>query len=151
MRAHSKVCGVVLRPRLTAAKTQAPTYYQTDTHWNSFGAFVAYQQLISALHLPDLKPLGLESFTRTPAWSPGKDLAICLQQELEMPETQGITFQPRAPLAPLKQTYPHDRKVRCIMTQNPEKTGKSRHVLRDSFADAWIPFVGYHFNSGHLL
>jgi alginate O-acetyltransferase complex protein AlgJ len=149
MRLHSTVPVLDLRPDLIAAKAQGPTYLQTDTHWNSFGAFVAYQQLINALQpqFPDLKPLGLDCFSRKCTLGRGGDLAVCLGQEGELPEPLRVTFRPQPPLQPLhpvvrdNQNGHHD----CTITQNP---AHSRKVIlfRDSFAEAWIPFIGYHFN-----
>jgi hypothetical protein len=154
MRRHSTVPVLDLRPGLMAAKAQGPTYYQTDTHWNSFGAFVAYQALINALQkqIPDLKPLGLECFTRKPTVGCGGDLAVCIGQEDEMQETQGVSFSPQEPLQtlPRLQRYTHDGQNWAIVTQNPAKRGKVI-LFRDSFAEAWVPFVGYHFNQAIYL
>jgi len=154
MRQHSTVPVLDLRPVLIAAKSQGPTYYKTDTHWNNFGAFVAYQRLITALQqqIPDLKPLDLECFSRKPTVGRGGDLAICIGQEDDMPETQGVSFRPQEPLQPLQrwQRFAHDGQNWGIVTQNPEKKGKVI-LFRDSFADAWVPFVGYHFNQAIYL
>ena len=61
MQAHSTVQILDLRPVLLAAKQTAPTYLQTDTHWNLFGCFVACQEVIKTLspQFPDLPPLRL--------------------------------------------------------------------------------------------
>jgi alginate O-acetyltransferase complex protein AlgJ len=149
MSQHSTVLMLDLRPDLIAAKTQGPTYYKTDTHWNNFGAFMAYRRLINTLQtqIPDLKPLDLECFARKPIVARGGDLAVCIGQEDDMPETQGVAFRPLEPLQPLQrlQRYAHDGQNWGIVTQNPAKKGKVI-LFRDSFAEAWIPFVGYHFN-----
>ena len=154
MRQHSTVPVLDLRPGLIAAKAEGPTYLQTDTHWNSFGAFVGYQALINALQeqFPDLKPLGLESFIRKATVGRGGDLAVCLGQEGEMPETQGVTFRPREPLQPLRPVLRPSPEGQngCIVTQNPAQKGKVI-LFRDSFASAWIPFIGYHFNQAIYL
>jgi alginate O-acetyltransferase complex protein AlgJ len=151
---HSTVPVLDLRPALIAAKAQGPTYFQTDTHWNSFGAFVAYQGLINALQkqIPDLKPLGLDCFTRKPSIARGGDLAVCIGQEDEMPETLGVTFRPLEPLQPLQPLLrdSHDGQNGSIVTQNPAKRGKVI-LFRDSFANAWVPFIGYHFNQAIYL
>ena len=34
---------------MAAAKTRERIYFQTDTHWNDRGAFVAYRELIEAV------------------------------------------------------------------------------------------------------
>ncbi len=147
MRAHSTVPILDLRPCLIAAKAQGATYLQTDTHWNNFGAFVAYQELINALQkqMPALKPLSLESFARVPTVSHGGDLAVCLQQEYDLPETLGVAFHPQKPLQPLKTRYTRDNNNQRIVTLNSNKTGKAI-LFHDSFAESWVAFIGYHFN-----
>ncbi len=42
-----------LRPALLAASTVYPTYRRTDTHWNKFGALIAYDAVVNALGKPD--------------------------------------------------------------------------------------------------
>ena len=50
LREHGDATLVDLRPALLAAKHQRPVYYQTDTHWNEWGAYVAYREIVAALH-----------------------------------------------------------------------------------------------------
>jgi alginate O-acetyltransferase complex protein AlgJ len=47
-----------LRPALRAARQDQDVYYKTNTHWNGYGAFVAYTTIINALgsKYPELKP-----------------------------------------------------------------------------------------------
>src|SRR6266540_4995909 len=40
---------VDLRPALQAARQDQDVYYKTNTHWNGYGAFVAYKEIINAL------------------------------------------------------------------------------------------------------
>jgi alginate O-acetyltransferase complex protein AlgJ len=49
---------VDLRPALRAARQDQDVYYKTDTHWNGYGALVAYTTIINALgsSYPELKP-----------------------------------------------------------------------------------------------
>ena len=42
-----------LRPALLAAEASHPVYRRTDTHWNKFGALVAYNAVVGALGRPD--------------------------------------------------------------------------------------------------
>jgi alginate O-acetyltransferase complex protein AlgJ len=147
MRAHSTVPILDLRPSLIEAKKDGPTYLVTDTHWNSFGGFIAYQQIIRALQpqVPGLQPLALNAFSRTPTIGHGGDLAVCIQQQDQMQETQAIIFKPRWPLAPLKQAGTHNRFTEGVVTKNPDQSGKAV-IFRDSFAEALAAFMGYHFN-----
>jgi alginate O-acetyltransferase complex protein AlgJ len=47
------VAAVDLRPPLMAANSMHPTYRRTDTHWNKFGALIAYDAVVEALREPD--------------------------------------------------------------------------------------------------
>jgi alginate O-acetyltransferase complex protein AlgJ len=47
------VLALDLRPALFAASATYPTYRRTDTHWNKFGALVAYNAVVDALGKPD--------------------------------------------------------------------------------------------------
>jgi hypothetical protein len=146
MRAHSTVPVLDLRPSLLAAKKDAPTFFKTDTHWNSFGAFIGYQQILRALEpqMPGLRPLALNDFTCTRRVDHGGDLAVCLQQQGETQETQVVVLKPRPPLAPFCQPR-LDQATGGVLTRNPDKRGKAV-LFRDSFAGALIAFMGYHFN-----
>jgi hypothetical protein len=61
-----------LRPALRAARQNQDVYYKTNTHWNGYGAFVAYTTIINSLGSshPELKPYetaDLELVTVDPA------------------------------------------------------------------------------------
>ena len=49
---------VDLRPPLLTERQDRDVFYKTDTHWNGYGAFAAYQAIISALKpsCPELRP-----------------------------------------------------------------------------------------------
>jgi hypothetical protein len=38
-----------LRPALLAGKAERPVYWRGDTHWNSYGAYLAYAEIMAAL------------------------------------------------------------------------------------------------------
>ena len=156
LRAHSSVTVLDLRPALLAAKKSGPTYLQTDTHWNKFGAFIGYQQLMQTLQgqLPGMNPLPLEAFDRKKIVRRGGDLAVCLGQQEEIQETNDVLFVPRPPLTPLIQTdvgsIGEQTGTGAVLTRNPDATGKVV-VFRDSFAESWMPFLGYNFREAIYL
>jgi len=55
---------VDLRPALRAAKEIRPAYYRTDTHWNEWGGYVAYREIIQRLqaHYRFIRPQSLQGF-----------------------------------------------------------------------------------------
>ncbi|MCK5716556.1 MAG: hypothetical protein KAH77_03635, partial [Thiomargarita sp.] len=48
---HTQVPIIDLRPALITAKQKHRTYHKTDTHWNNFGAYSAYSEIIKQLSL----------------------------------------------------------------------------------------------------
>lgn len=61
LHAHSSIEIIDLRKALKEAKHLHPVYYKTDTHWNDYGAYVAYLQIMKHLsnHFPFLKPISI--------------------------------------------------------------------------------------------
>jgi hypothetical protein len=154
MKAHSTVEVLDLRPALLQAKQTARTYLITDTHWNLYGAFIGYQEMIKALRrqLPDLgEPLPLSAFETRFAQAKGGDLATMLGQEQSLPEKDAVRLVPRPPLQPIEckadtnilkrrwtlETHP-------VYSENPSQKYKAL-FFRDSFAEVLKPFLGYQF------
>jgi hypothetical protein len=148
MRTNSTVPVLDLREVVRAAKTTGPTYLKTDTHWNLWGGFVAYQELVRTLarQVPALKlePLPITEFTLTNCLQPGGDLARMLGSS--MAESNACFFipKPELPKFTTKQpTLEHYRDPGFI--NNPQAQGRLI-LFHDSFAGCWTPFLGYHFN-----
>ena len=95
MKAHSTVEVLDLSKALIEAKQTRDVYLQTDTHWNEFGAFVAYRAVIQALagQWPGLEPLPMEACTWKTVPSIGLELASrmgvqdVIQKYLVRPDT----------------------------------------------------------------
>jgi alginate O-acetyltransferase complex protein AlgJ len=152
MKAHSTVEVLDLRPGLLEAKKTARTYLYSDTHWNSYGSFIGYQYLMRALalQLPDLgEPLPYEAFEPMRIPEKGGDLEILLGQNYA--EREGVQLTPRPPLQ-----LPQSKKdINIFVKQWPKFTepfytenpsGKyNLMVFHDSFANTWVPLLGYHF------
>ena len=60
LEAHSNVPVVDLLPALLKAKPEERLYDRTGTHWNDYGAYVAYREILAGLGLPSLP---LEAFS----------------------------------------------------------------------------------------
>jgi hypothetical protein len=151
MHEHSTVPILDVRGVVLAAKPTCPTYFKTDVHWNFFGAFAAYQELMRALakQRPELDPpLPLSSFTLTNMLEPdlvnGGDLAKILG--LKMRESNDYCLIPKAGLPAFRSKIPpadHIKDPR--ITSNPQAKGRMI-IFQDSFAMNWLQFLGYHFN-----
>lgn len=77
-----------LRPALRKARETLRPYHKTDTHWNAWGAYVGYREIIERLRqrFPELEPvkLGPEDFFKHE--EPGGDLARSLSMPERLPE-----------------------------------------------------------------
>ncbi|HRQ23279.1 MAG TPA: hypothetical protein PLF42_07610, partial [Anaerolineales bacterium] len=66
--AHLKKNGnqqiIDLRPALRKAKAERQIYYATDTHWNDYGAYIAYSAILKELNKshPNLAPRPISDF-----------------------------------------------------------------------------------------
>ena len=155
MKAHSTVEMLDLRPVLLEAKKNAITYQYSDTHWNSYGGFVAYQSLVSALQrqLPGLPaPLPLTAFDQRPSQKPGGDLTKILAQPNPPMETNDTVFAlrsagPKLTVADVTERFPKKwrRLTEPKATLFDGATGKAV-MFRDSFAGTWYAFLGYNFH-----
>ncbi len=90
---------VDLRPPLIEAKKDFPVYFKTDTHWNAYGAYVAYREIMKALskRFPALRPESISDFNITTVKNEGEgDLARMLSMVGSLSDTS-ITLKNRVP------------------------------------------------------
>ena len=148
MHAHSTVPVLDLRDVVRDAKQIRPTYLKTDTHWNFFGGFMAYQELVKTLagQVPglDLQPEPITSFTVTNRLTAGGDMARILG--LSMTESNAYFLLPKPELPKFTEKtarpdHPKDPKY----TDNPQAGGRVI-FFHDSFALTWFEFLPYNFN-----
>jgi alginate O-acetyltransferase complex protein AlgJ len=145
MRTHSTVEILDLRESLCAARQIAPTYLKTDTHWNLFGSFVGYQELVKALsrQLPGIQPVPLDSFERQTSLGSGGDLVNMLG--IRAGDSNYVSFTPKTNLPPLKLHLPPEKLPKDPMfSDNPQAAGDAI-IFHDSFANSWVPFLAYNF------
>ena len=138
---------VDVRDALRRGKGHRRTYHQTDTHWNDYGAWLAYGRLLTSLQpsFPQLSPCGLDSFQIVHRERARNDLAAMLDSPLADRE-QSILFVPKRPhraLLPKFGAAP-EATVACTSTCVEAELG-SAVVLHDSFFVAVAPFLSEHF------
>lgn len=151
MKAHSTVAILDLRRPLLEAKTTLPTYQQTDTHWNGYGAFVACQEIIKTLapEIPGLPPLRSADFTWSNRPFPGGDLARMLG--VKEAEKNYFVFTPRFPdTAPSLRAAPelvsmYGSHNTNMISQSAGLLSATAVVFHDSFGAWWRPILGYSF------
>ena len=149
MRENSTVSVLDLKPALLAAKKTIPTYKKTDTHWNEFGAFIAYQELIRALskQLPILEVPAANCFVIKKQTSPTGDLGAFAG--ITDWEENGASIIAIPELIQKNTHKPHKENSNEIQPKQifNEPTGINVVVFHDSFGAYWKPFLGYNFNS----
>jgi alginate O-acetyltransferase complex protein AlgJ len=145
--------GVVVdvRQAVLAGKSQDRLFHKTDTHWNDRGAFLAYQQIIDAVHrqLPSVPHARDRSaFNATSRMLSGRDLASMIglkrvlgEEDLQLLPKKGRGYVVVEPPG----TYATAGEGR-IVTEIPGSTLPRAVVFRDSFASLLAPFLSEHFS-----
>jgi hypothetical protein len=149
LRRHSDVTAVDLRPPLLAAKRERPVYYQTDTHWNKWGAYVAYREIMAALprRYPGLeaKPASRFSIERLAKKISG-DLADMGGLGGYLREDD-ILLTPRSPGISRTVSSQSGRsgEIESCATESPDPDAPRLVMLHDSFGDNLQPLLAEHF------
>lgn len=128
MEAHSGVELLDLREPLARAKREHPVYYSTDSHWNDYGAYIGYTEIIRriAKYYPGAKPVELSRPGVAPVPSPvGLDIPQMLCMTDMIPETCDVR------LDFVRRDVPFVLDKLCF-----------KH---DSFGDKLYPFLNRHF------
>ena len=147
---HSPVQVIDLRPELIEAKKEGVRlYHKTDTHWNQRGAWVAYQQIASAMRekLSGTPILSATEFEPRTAIHPGRDLAGLLGLD-DFYEEEDLDLVPRTGL-PMLEVRQND--IHPITFQSPTSKGPRVVVFRDSFFTAVLPFLSHSVSRGVYL
>jgi hypothetical protein len=130
MRRNSRVSVLDLREALFKAKNNHPLYWKTDSHWNSYGAYIGYTEILRRLsvQLPALKPVPIA----------GNEVRI------EPSPTGGDLAQ----MLFLQDSLPEENETRLSLESVPTQPVLDTVVLRhDSFGDALYPFFHRHFKN----
>lgn len=149
---RTRVTMIDTRHRLLERKAEVRVFQKTDTHWNDVGAFVAYHELLSAIHqrFPSVQPYDRSEFEQRTKTVPGLDLARLLSLQQTMKE-QDITLTPLQPRQAVQSTYtfadPNPGRYKDPAAwEVPGSTAPRLLLLRDSFARAPLPFIIEHFS-----
>ncbi len=121
--------------RAVFASQPAQTYLKTDTHWNAYGACLAFQHLMISAGFTDPYGFTLADFHQeTPA--PGDLVPLFLPGVVD-PQTDR--------LPPLKRTYRTAAPLRSmddlLMKTTSNNDGPSIFAARDSFGRALFPYL----------
>jgi hypothetical protein len=140
-----------VRPALQEAKPLERLYEKTDSHWNEWGAFVAYRRLVAAIRaeVPAVPPAwAWEDFEPLAQDAPAMDLAgmIGLKDVLRETRLRLIPRRRRQALTVEPQGEEPSAGVGRIVTEIPGSTLPRAVVFRDSFCSRLAPFLSEHFS-----
>ena len=150
--------GVVIdvRQAMLAGKSRERLFQRTDTHWNERGAFLAYQQIIDAVHrqLPSVPPARDRSmFNATSRMLSGQDLAALMGLKWVMSEEE-LRLVPKKPHAYVV-VEPHGEYATAgegrIVTEIPGSHLPRAVIFRDSFTSLLAPYLSEHFSRAVYL
>ncbi len=118
-----------LRDPLLEAKSSGQLYYRTDTHWNSYGAFVSFFEIIKQLStlFPNMILPSISEYTvQHNAYDYSGDLGKTLLLEDQYTEkAPNVTIE--------KENYPESSRLRKAI------------IFRDSFYVALEPYLSAYF------
>jgi hypothetical protein len=153
LREHSDLAVLDLRKPLLAAKSTERIYYRTDSHWNKRGAFIGYQQIVSALNarFPQLQPLPRSAFEPTVSDRTGGDLACMLGLGTQMHEEE-LALRPLVPRqarvtdekVPIMEKY-RLAHIETVAMTCPQSSPVRAVMMHDSFGIFLKPYLAEHF------
>lgn len=143
-----------LRGEMLAHKNDSiPIFMKTDTHWNDYGAYLAYRKLTERL---GVQPIGLETFTMNRTSKKPGDLVDLIAAGEWYPEPNRVEFLPKSPppfveqqidLYPGKQYYSKP----IVVTNAGGPDLPKLLMFRDSFGTPFLKFLPYHFSESKCI
>lgn len=126
---HSSLKVLDLSRPLSKEKSKLPLYWATDSHWNSFGAYVGYREIMKRIsgYYPNTGVIELDGHLAVERRANGGDLARILFIQDVWPEKNDTVFR-----VELKRTSSQLNKL------------VFRH---DSFGDGLYPYLKKHFKN----
>jgi hypothetical protein len=158
MRERSSVPTLDLSEPLRSNGADLRTYHRTDTHWNEYGAYLGYREIVAALQqqldIPDA--WSIEDFEVRRRDSAGGDLAAImgLAETLREESIELLPLRPRRALPPVPAwnrlaRYPAQLTASRYgpwFEQHPDATLPTAVIFHDSFGFNLIPFLSEHFS-----
>ena len=139
-----------LTAALSGAKEELRAYHKTDTHWNAWGAYTGYREIISNLQNrhPGLRPIEFVASDFDVVDRPGGDLADGLAMREILREAH-VMLRDRLPQCAINVGIPQDADEDMMYSNVFATSCESGHsrllILRDSYAMALIPYLAETF------
>lgn len=136
------------------AKAKGTIYYRLDTHWNNYGAFIGYSELMKEMQkdYPNLHTLTLADFNVKTRPEKGGDLLNMLNVPLEKLKLKENSILQLTPKKAYGYKYIQNQARKGVHTKNAKPLNKLRvFVLRDSFTTAMEPFISETFGESKFV
>ena len=154
MKSVPEVTVIDLRATLKAAKKTSVVYYKADTHWNTRGAYAAYEEIVRVLasHFPELSAKTWESLRPRAIDRTGFDLARMLGLVPETPEPDFVfDHSACAPSAVVPHPIPVELQSRLTAPSSVTRCNAfgtiDAVIFQDSFGTALSPILAESFRS----
>ncbi len=135
---------------LQAAKTTHAVYRQSDSHWNSFGAMIATNSLMSAMKskFPTMREWTPEKYRISDLTVPGGDLATALGLSNVLRETEPFIQRLDDRRSHKVGTPDYGLKLQQMPSAYESDNRLLPHavVFRDSYANMMMPFLTRQFS-----
>ncbi len=134
-----------LEDYLISQKSTGKLYFQTDTHWNTYGAYFGYVKLMEAIAVdfPDAAPYGLDKFNVKEIKRDGGDLVSFLG--IGNSNGSETTYECTRNYTPAFSPVFNDYFNEMITTVNNSEL-PTAVFMRDSFTYFMYPFLPEHFS-----
>jgi alginate O-acetyltransferase complex protein AlgJ len=143
-----------LRPTLTEGRAVYPTYHQTDTHWNDFGAYLGYRELMAVMKrsIATAPIAPLESFEiEAKQVTNYGDLCRSLNAPIDFEQTL-VTLKPRTPRQTQWESFETPSSVFKVWKSTNSLAPSGRLVVvHDSFMMALRPYLSEHFREVYYI
>lgn len=148
--AHGETQILDLRPALLQAKTEREIYLATDTHWNDYGAYLAYSLLMERLGeaYPNLSPRPLSDFAEQILEPEPLDLANVIGAT-SLTESK-LRLAPTFDLATSYKTINLGGR-KLLFSYNPDAALPNLVIYHDSYFFNVNPMLGEHFHRGIFI
>jgi alginate O-acetyltransferase complex protein AlgJ len=144
LRQHGPPILVDLRPALIQGREKQDVYYKTDTHWNAYGAFIGYTQIMQELSktYPQLAPKSIDDFEITSSKPISHDLARIMGA--------GCLLEPKIKFR-LKKNSANPASTAPGIPITPKENLPKLLMYMDSFGVGLGAFIPHHFSQATLL
>lgn len=140
--------------KMLDAKSDGTIYYRLDTHWNNYGAFVGYSELMNEIKAdhPNFKALTLSDFNIKTRPEKGGDLLNMLNVPVAKLKMKNNSILQLHPQTPYNYKYIKNKGRKGVKTRNDSPLNNLRvFVLRDSFTTAMEPYISETFQESEFV